>query len=121
MESTQITFDGEEAPSREVPDTFTICQECGERMLRSQVQQHTHTFEDGGSRNAIRYTIDAALTLGLTIDVDPIAADPDMDLEEAVRSEAERQLYKKSDDLHASIKILEEDSISMSDAELASL
>ncbi len=121
MESTQITFDGEEAPSREVPDTFTICRECGERMLRSQVQQHTHTFENGGSRNAIRYTVDAALTLGLTIDVDPIAADPDMHLEEAVRREAKRQLYNKADDLHAYIDILEEEPVSLYDANPVSL
>ncbi len=116
MQSTQITLDGEEAPSRLIPDTFIVCRECGERVLRSRVQEHPHTLDDGCNGNAIRYSVKLALSFEDTVDINPLAADPETDIEEEVRRKASEWFINIADDTGPRIEILEKEEVPMDDA-----
>lgn len=116
MPSKQITFDGEEAPSRIIPNTFIVCRECGERVLRSRVQEHPHSLDDGCRGNAIRCSVKLALSIEDKVDIDPLAVDPETNIEEEVRRKANERFLNIANDMGPRVEALEKEEVPMDDA-----
>lgn len=117
METTQLTLNGEPASSRTIPDTLVVCDDCGDRVLRSRVNDHPHTVNGGRTEKAMRYIVETEVVLGFRIDVDPYSIDSNSDIESEVQEEAHRCFHDKVESIIPSVNIQDNHIISKEEAE----
>lgn len=86
-------------------------------MLRSRVGTHPHTTGDNEPGTAIRYTVETELQLQFEIDVDPLAADSDTNIQEEVRTEAIRRFSDVFHDVRPVAEIQGDEEVPISEAE----
>lgn len=87
---------------RVIPDTYVVCNLCGEMMLRSKIHDHTHPDEETG----FSYRVQLIRKGTYQVDVDPDSPKTKRELVDAARTKAAKEFLDSRRNFSVDVNIL---------------